>query len=46
MLNGKEKRNQQAELTAIKSMMVTHASAATAALARCEAAEAQVLPYE
>jgi hypothetical protein len=46
MLNGKEKRNQQAELTAIKSMMATQAFAATAALARCEAAEAQVLRHE
>ena len=42
MLNGKEKRKQQAELTATKSLMATHAAAAAATQARCEAAEAQV----
>jgi len=42
MQNGKEKRNQQAELTATKSLMMMHASAAAAAQLRCEAAEEQV----
>ncbi len=43
MLSGKEKRNQQAELSAVKSLMATHASAASAAQERCAAAEAEVL---
>jgi hypothetical protein len=42
MLNGKQKRNQQAELTAMKSAILSHASTAAAAQARYEAAEAQV----
>jgi hypothetical protein len=42
MLNAKEKRNQQAELTAVKSMMATHVSALAAAHARCDAAAAEV----
>ena len=42
MLNAKEKRNQQAELTAVKSMMATHVSALAAAQARCDAAAAEV----
>jgi hypothetical protein len=42
MLSGKEKRNQQAELAAVKSVMATHASAVATAQARCEAAEAEV----
>jgi hypothetical protein len=42
MLSGKEKRNQQAELTAVRSLLATHASAACAAQERCAAAEAQV----
>ncbi len=42
MLNGKLKRNQQAELSAMKSAIVAHASTAAAAQARYEAAEAQV----
>ena len=43
MLSGKEKRNQQAELSAVKSLVATHASAASAAQERCAAAEAEVL---
>jgi hypothetical protein len=42
MLNGKLKRNQQAELTAMKSAIVAYSSTAAAAQARYEAAEAQV----
>ena len=42
LLNAKEKRNQQAELTAVKSMLATHVVAAASLQERIEAAEAQV----
>jgi hypothetical protein len=42
LLNAKEKRNQQAELTAVKSMLASHVAAAASLQEQIEAAEAQV----